>query len=126
MIPAIPLPLYQLCVIDLEPFLTFTQTSLFLAFGKCFVTILDPPPLSLRLNHLSVPLDVVVFVLVIIQLLYAKSSHRGVRVPSILETVGRDAGVYFAVIASSHLLVLVFFAVARVRSLAQLLEFNAR
>ena len=52
-----------------------------------------------------------------------KPLYRGVNVPSILDVVGRDAAIYFAVIASSHFLVAVLFSVVRVRSFTQVLEF---
>ena len=52
-----------------------------------------------------------------------KPLYRGVNVPSILDVVGRDAAIYFAVIASSHFLVVVLFSVVRVRSFTQVLEF---
>ena len=57
-------------------------------------------------------------------MLLAKRLHHGVNTSSILDSVGKDAGIYFAVMASSHFVVVVLFAAARVRSLAQMLEFN--
>ena len=122
-VPVIPLPLFQKCIIDIEQFWTFVQSSLFLAFGNRSTTVIDPPPF-LEFNHLSVSLDITVFVLVVIQILLFKPLHRGVDVPSILDVVGRDSAIYFVVIASSHFVVVVLFAVARVRSVAQVLEFN--
>jgi hypothetical protein len=48
-----------------------------------------------------------------------------VNVPNILDTVSRDAKIYFAVIATSHLLIVIMFGVARVGFSAPVLEFNA-
>ena len=120
--PVIPLPLYQACIINNDRSWTFVQTSLFLAFGKPLVALIPP---FLELSHPSVPLDVAVFVLVVAQMLLARPLHHGVNVPSILDTVGRDAGIYFAAIASSHFVVVVLFAIARVRSFTRVLEFCA-
>ena len=68
-----------------------------------------------ELNHPSVPLDGAVLVFVIVQVRLIKLIHPGVDVPSILNTVSRDAGVYFAVISASHTMTLITYAVARVR-----------
>ena len=50
-----------------------------------------------------------------VQILLIRPLYHGVDLPSILEVVGGDAAVYFAAIASSHFVVLVLFAIARVR-----------
>ena len=51
--PVIPLPLYQVCNIDIEQFWTYIQSSLFLAFGEPFILIspitrAEPPVRSSR------------------------------------------------------------------------------
>ena len=74
------------------------------------------------MNHPSVHLDIAVFVLVTVQTQLVKSLHCGVGVPSILDTISRDAGIYFAVIASSHFLVVVLYSAARVRPFAKMFE----
>ena len=88
--------------------------SLSLAFGKHPAIHLDPPPL-LELNHSSVPLDAAVLAFVIVQVRLVKSINPGVDVPSILNTVSRDAGVYFAVISTSHALTLIMYSVSGAR-----------
>ena len=60
------------------------------------------------------------------QILLVRPLYRGVNVPSILDVVGRDAAIYFAIIASSHFMVVVLFAVARVRSFVRVLELRVR
>ncbi|KAF9649150.1 hypothetical protein BDM02DRAFT_1971481 [Thelephora ganbajun] len=42
-----------------------------------------------------------------------KARSRGTNVPSILSAVSRDAAIYFALIASSHFLVVVMYSVVR-------------
>jgi hypothetical protein len=64
-------------------------------------------------------------VLVIGQAQLIKSKHRGMGGPSILDTVSRDAGIYFAVVASSHLVIVVMFFAARVGLFAPVLKFDA-
>jgi len=49
------------------------------------------------------------------QLLLIRTLYHGVDVPSILDVVGRDAAIYFSVIALSHFEVVILFSVARVR-----------
>ena len=53
-----------------------------------------------------------------VQTQLVRSRHRGVDVLEILDTVSRDAEIYFGVIASSHLVVVIMFAAARVRLFA--------
>lgn len=63
---------------------------------------------------MSIPLDIVVFVFVIVQTRLIKSMNRGVDVPSILDTINRDSGIYFALISSSHTLAVIMRSVTRV------------
>ena len=41
-VPVVPVPLFQACVVDIEKYWTFLQTSLFLAYGK---HLIDPHPI---------------------------------------------------------------------------------
>ena len=104
----IPLDAYHLCLTGTGRFWIIAQISLSFAFGKYFVIFLNSP--VFELNH--IPLDIAVFVLVIVQTRLIRLTHPGV--PSILDTVSRDAGIYFAVISSSHFVVVVMYALARV------------
>ena len=63
--------------------------------------------------------------LVIVQTKIIKSRNRGMNVSTILSTVTREAEIYFAVIASSHFLVLVMYPTKRVGFFSSVLEFNA-
>jgi hypothetical protein len=62
--------------------------------------------------------------LVMVQAQLIKSMYRGVNAPSILDAVSREAEIYFAIISSSHLSVVIIFFVARVGLFAPVLEFN--
>lgn len=53
-----------------------------------------------------------------------KMRHRGIGVPNILDTINRDAEIYFASITTNHLLIVIMYAAARVGFLASVLEFN--
>ena len=110
----VPLTLYQICFANVARGWTITLISISLAFGKCFATLPNSPLPGA--NNLHVPLDIVVFAIIVAQRQLMRSLHRGVNVPSILNTVSRDAGVYFAVIASSHFAVVVLYSVGRVRN----------
>jgi hypothetical protein len=44
-----------------------------------------------------------------------KATYRGMNKPMILDTVSRDAEIYFAVIATSHLLTVIMYGATRVR-----------
>ena len=86
-----------------------------------FITL---PP-SHEFNKISVLSDIVVFALIVVQTRLMRSLYRGVGVPSILDTINRDAGLYFAVIASSHFIVVILYSMGRVRYFAQTLELDA-
>lgn len=66
----------------------------------------------LELTYLPVPSDVAVFLLVFIQTKLIKSVHQGMGV--IVNAVTRDTEIYFAVITTSHLLIIIMFTSARV------------
>ena len=74
---------------------------------------LTPPPF-LELNDPYVPPDITVFTLVVVRTQVIRSIHRGVDIPSILNVVNRDAWIYFAIISSSHFLVVMLYSLARV------------
>ena len=95
--------------------------SLSLSFGKHFET-LPTLPIS-QIEPLFIPLDIAVFVLVIVQTRLIKIT--GMNAPSILDTVSRDARIYFALIATSHLVSVLMFGLARVGVFAPVPEFNA-
>lgn len=81
-------------------------------------------PPFLESNNLPVPSDVLVFVFIVVQKRLITSTHQGLNVPNILNTVTRDAEVYFAMISTSHLLIVVMFSVARVGFVVPVFEFN--
>lgn len=78
------------------------------------------------MNHSFVPLDVLVFVSVIVQVGLVKSVHPGVNVnvPSILNTVTKDAVMYFAVISSSHVWAVIMYSTATVGFFGSVLKFH--
>lgn len=60
----------------------------------------------------SVPLEITVFVLVVVQVRLIKSRYQGVNTPKIIDRIGRDAEVYFMVITVYNLLgVVMYFGV---------------
>ncbi|KAF9647299.1 hypothetical protein BDM02DRAFT_2718881 [Thelephora ganbajun] len=87
--PKIPLDVYHLCLTNSKQSLTILQMSLSFFF------------------------DIVVFVLVVVETQLIRSRHRAISGPNILDTVSRDAEIYFAVISTSHFLIVIMFAVAR-------------
>jgi len=76
-------------------------------------------PPFLELNYPLVPIDIVVFVSILVQ---KKLVTQGMNKSNIINTVTRDAEIYFIVVSAVHLLVIIMFAVARVRSFALVLE----
>lgn len=107
----IPLDSYRVCLAKTTKTFTVIQMALSLAFGRYPSLFLIP---FLGLTHLLVPSDMAVFTLVVVQTRFLKSMHRGVNVPSIIDTVSRDAEIYFAVITTTHFLIVVMYAAARV------------
>lgn len=76
------------------------------------------------MTHLTASTDIAVFGLVIIQTQMMKSVHRGMNRSKILDTVSRDAGIYFALITTSHLLTVVMNIAARVEFSLPVSEFD--
>lgn len=77
------------------------------------------------LIHLAVPTDTVAFVLIIVRAQTTKSMYRGMKGPNILDTVSKDAWIYFAVISTYHCLTVIMYLAARVRFLILMFEFDA-
>jgi len=87
------------------------------------------PPLFLispflELNHLSVPIDGLIFVFILIQTQFIALKYQGMNASNILDTVTKDAVIYLALISTSHLLTVILYTVARVGFFAPMLEFN--
>ena len=74
------------------------------------------------MTHL--PTDIAVFTLVAVQTQIMKSMHRGMNGSSILDTINRDTGTYFALIATSHFVIVIMYTVTRVRSFVLVSEFD--
>ena len=104
--------------------LEMVSPSLKWSSALSLVGILSPFHI-LRIDPLSVPSDIAVFVLVIIPVQVLKSMHLGANVHKILDTIRRDMGIYFMVITTSHLLIVVIYVTARVRFFALELRFDA-
>ena len=121
---AIPLDAYHLCLPQVERAWTLVQVSLSLGFGKHIVT-LPNSVYFLELSLLFILVDVGVLVLVVVQAQIIKLRNRGMKVSGVLNTVTRDAEIYFAVISSSHLLVIIMYSTTRVGFFSLLFEFNA-
>jgi len=117
----IPLNAFRLCFISIASYLTIIQISLSLGFGKHIVTLPRSRP---RTEPRICSVDVAVFAFVIAQTQNIRSRSRGMHVSSILNTVSRDARVYFAVIASSHLMAMVMYNAARVGFFSPVLASN--
>ena len=83
--------------------------TLALAYGMEFLLLLIDHLGVTRSNHLTDLLAFSVIVSVVV-----RSTVRGVPIPSILRIITRDATYYFLVIFTSHLLLVIFLAFARV------------
>jgi len=120
-ISKIPLDSFHVCLALPDKASIIPQFSLSIFFGE------QPAILSylLELNHLSVPLDAVVFVFVIVQTRLTAPMRRGVKGSSILDTVARDTQIYFVLISTSHFLIVIIFVAARVGFFAPFPELNA-
>ena len=62
--------------------------------------------------------------LVIVQVQIIKSRNRGMKVSGVLTRVTRDAEIYFAVISSSHLLVIIMYSTTKVGFFSPVFEFS--
>lgn len=87
--------------------------SLSLAFGRRLAALHNLSPLSL--TYPTAPTDIIVFVLVVVQARRIRSGYGGMNGSTILDKISRDATIYFAVIATSHLIIIVLPLAARVR-----------
>jgi len=76
------------------------------------------------MTHLFLPTDIAVFTLVAIQTKIMKSMHRGMNGSSILDTINRDTRTYFALIATSHFVIVIMYIVTRVRSFVLVSKFD--
>ena len=121
---AIPLDAYHLCLPHVERAWTIVQVSLSLGFGKHIIA-LPNHPLPHESSHLFVSVDIGVLVLVIVQVQIIKSRNHGMKVSGVLNRVTRDAEIYFAVISSSHLLVIIMYSTTEVGLFSPVFEFNA-
>ena len=110
--PDIPLDAYRMCLTRTARSLTVLQMSVSLSFGKHFVTIPHPPFPPIGLVNCSP--DVVVFVLVIVQTHIIRGRYQGMGRPDLLDRFSRDTELYFGVISTSHFVIVVIFAAARV------------
>jgi len=79
-----------------------------------------------QIDNLSVTLDILVFAFVLVQARLIAPAHQGINAPNILSTITRDTGIYFAVISTSHLLIMIMFTAERVGFFTPVLEFNTR
>jgi len=120
-ISKIPLDSYHVCLALPGKASIIPQISLAIFFGE------QPAALSnlLKLNHLSVSLDALIFFCVIVQTRLVGPTRWGMKGPSILDKVARDTQRYFILISTSHLLIVIIFFAARVGPFAQLPEFSA-
>ena len=109
-----PLDSYRLCISNVQEAFTIIQLSLSLVFGRYFVHFSQT--LHSSITYLAAPTDVAVFALTVIQNKIMKSRNRGIARSSILDTVSRDAGIYFALITMFHFLILIVYLAAGVRS----------
>ena len=88
-------------------------------------------PLSLTTPHffelspLSVPADVGVLVFVVVQARFLKSLDRGLNVSTIIDTISRDAVIFFVLISTSHVLNVILTSTARVRFFSPMFMFSA-
>jgi len=71
------------------------------------------PPEFLPLTYLTIPTDVTVFAIILVKTHIIKSRHLMNR-SRILNTVSRDAEIYFVIITTCHFLIVVMILAARV------------
>jgi len=121
-LPVIPLDVYRVCPVNIQQAFALIQMSLSLAFGKHSVTL--PTPSFLKSTRLLVPSDLAVSVFVLAAIRRFKSQRGGAGAPSILDTINRDAKIYFGIITTNHVLIVVMYASARVGFTAPASEFN--
>lgn len=118
----IPLDSYHICLPHVGSTWTIVQMCLSLGFGMSSLFLITPP--FPRIEPLSVPIDLGVLVFVIVQTQILKLRNRGMKVSSILSTVTRDAVIFFVVISSSHVLVVIMYSTAGVGFFSPAFEFN--
>ena len=66
-----------------------------------------------------------ILILVVLHARLITSKYQGVSGPDIVSTLSKDTMVYFGMIATSHLVIVIMFAAARVRFLVLLFELHA-
>jgi len=113
---------YHLCPPNIQQIFALTQMSLSLAFGKHSVTL--PTPSFLKSTRLLVPSDIAVFVFVLAAIRRFKWQRGGVGVPNIIDTINRDAKIYFGIITTNHVLIVIMYASTRVGFTAPASKFN--
>jgi len=125
-IPPIPLDAFHLCFVRAESFLTTTQISLSLAFGKHVAVLSSRSLCFFGPNSPSGPIDVVILVIVVARTQIIKSENHGIDISSIINKISQDTEIYFVVISCSHFVAVVMSSVARVGFASPMLELNTR
>ena len=109
-LPPIPLEVYQMCLFRIPRFGSLLYTSFSLAFGEqCSYAGMN----FCELNWL--PIDLAVFVIILLRTRVSRSQRGDSNIPNILNTVTRDAAIYFSVIFTSHFLLVLMLMFVRVR-----------
>lgn len=116
--PTIPLPIFQVCYINIQQSLATVQLVLPLVFGEYS----SPYSLVPRVDP-SVPLEIAVFVLITTQVRLFKSRYQGMNMPKILKRIGKDAEIYFIFITVYNLLAVVMYFTVKVGFSAPVSEF---
>jgi len=109
-LPSIDLDGYRICLFRAPRFLSVFHTSLSLAFGAYVYYVGDG---FCKLKWILT--DLTAFVIVLIRTRASKTHRCDSKIPSILDTITRDAAVYFSVIFTSHFLFLIMLVFVRVR-----------
>ena len=123
-ISTIPLDAFHLCFVRAGSFLTTTQISLSLAFGKHVAVFSSRSLYFFGPNSPSGPIDFVIFVIVVARTQIIKSENHGINISSIISKISQDTEIYFVVISSSHFLAVIMSSVARVGFASPMLELN--
>jgi len=108
-IPPIPLPGYVMCTFKGKLPVQIGFISMALVYGTEFRLLFVNHLGVTHSNHLA---DLLAFSAIVSVLV--RSIVRGVPIPSIFRIITRDAAYYFLVIFTSHLLLVIFLAFARV------------
>jgi len=108
-LPSIPLDAYRMCLFQIPRFGSLLYTSFSLVFGG-YTSYVGGNFCELN----WVRTDLAVFVIILVRTRASRSQRVDSNIPNILNTVTRDAAIYFSVIFTSHFLLVLTLMFVRV------------